>query len=125
MEEKLYTGQVVVDQFEKLIESCHFPEDIHTWVLAEQLPNRVIAKTKERQNLLLFTYFKQDIPFASYTSGRIFQEDTELRWEKQEDMMNIVYLGSEEYISALRDYGLHENEEELPKLTVREEPKYY
>jgi hypothetical protein len=125
MEEKLYTGKVAIDDLEKLIASCHFPEDTRTWVLAEQLPNRVIAKAKERQNLLLFAYFKQDIPFASYTSGRIFREDTELRWEKQESEMSIVYLGAKEYISVLRDYGLHENQEELLKLTAREEPKYY
>jgi hypothetical protein len=127
MVEKLYTGRVTIDNFPKLITSCHFPQD--ALVLAEQLPDYVIDDTNKPQDLLRFTYFEPDKSeqvnlLANYTSGRIFQENAELRWEKQGDMMRIVYLGSEEYVSALHDYGLQENME-LYKLVSQQAPKYY
>jgi len=127
MAEKLYTGKVALDTFPKLLASCHFPAD--ALVLAEQFPEYVIDDVSKPQDLLRFTYFEPDKPeqiiaLAGYTSGRIFQMDGELRWEKQGDSMRIVYLGSEKYVPVLQEYGLRENAE-LDKLAPQEEVKYY
>lgn len=127
MAEKLYTGRVAINNFPRLIADCHFPQD--ALVLAEQFPDYVIDVTNKPRDLLRFIYFEPDKPeqvnsLANYTSGRIFQENAELRWEKQGDMMRIVYLGSEEYISAWHDYGLQENQE-LYKLAPQQPLKYY
>lgn len=127
MVEKLYTGQVTVDQFPRLIVDCHFPQNAR--LLAEQFPDYVIDYANKSQDLLLFTYFDPDnseriSSLATYTSGRIFQESAELRWEKQRDMMRIVYLGTEKYTSSFHGYGLQENRE-LYKLVPPQKPKYY
>jgi hypothetical protein len=127
MTEKLYTGKIAIDVFPTLIANCHFSADAR--VLAEQLPGYVIDPISERRDLLRFIRFEPDKPeqissLASYTSGRIFQKDAELRWEKQGAMMRIVYLGAEEYISMPHAYGLQENQE-LSKLTPQKESKYY
>src|SRR5204862_6862422 len=88
-----------------------------------------VIDDRERQDLLRFVFFEpgkaeQARELASYTSGRIFQEDAELRWEKQGTMMRVVYLGMEEYISTPSAYGLQENQE-WRKLALQEETKYY
>src|SRR5258708_5892911 len=62
-----------VDDLEKLIADCQFPQD--ALFLVEMLPQRVIAGSKERLDLLRFAYFDTKIRFASYASGRIFHRD--------------------------------------------------
>jgi hypothetical protein len=128
MVEKLYTGKISSDDFKQLIASWHFPDDTDdTWVLAEQIPNRVIDNPKsreERQKMLLYKYFQPNIQFADYNTGRIFRENMEIRWEKQGSDIHTVYLGTEEYIPLLRDYKLQENLDVL-KTTQAETKSYY
>ncbi len=106
MSEVLYAGQVDSTNFTQLIADCHFSPDAK--VLAEQMPEHVVASAKERQNLLIFEVFDGNIPFVQYTSGRIFQKDLELRWERQHDKIRIVYLGPEHApaTQVMRDYRL-------------------
>lgn len=115
MTEMVCTG--VVDDLAKLIADCKFPAQ--ALFLAERLPRQVVVSAEERQDLLRFTYFDAHIPFAAYTSGRIFHQDFELRWEKIDDRKaRVVYVGMERSIQPLkakRDLGLKKNEE----------PKYY
>ena len=122
MSETLYAGQVAIDDLPKLIAACQFSPEAR--VLIERLPAHVIIRPKERQDLLRFTYFDREIPFTDYTSGRIFQKDTELHWERQGNNMRVVYLGSEENVPALRDYKLDKSDE-WDKLKPEDEPKYY
>jgi hypothetical protein len=128
MVEKLYTGKISSDNFQQFIASWHFPDDIdNTWVLAEHIPDHVVANPKaqkEREKMLLFKLFKQEAQFASYSSGRIFREDMEIRWEKLGSDMQVVYLGTDENISVLRDYGLQEKQGVLEK-TRAVPPKFY
>jgi hypothetical protein len=127
MVEKLYTGKVASENLPKLLASCHFsPEAL---VLAEQIPQYVIDDRRNPPKLLLFERFEPDKPeqmneLANYTSGRVFQEEAELRWEKQGKMLRIVYLGSEEYAPAWQEYDLLENRE-LDKLVPQKEPGHY
>lgn len=91
MEEMLYAGPV--DDITALIAACKFTPD--ALFLAEILPPHVVVSAKERQDLLCFAYFDAEIPFAKYTSGRIFHQDFELRWQKNEGETDVVYLGTE------------------------------
>lgn len=70
---------------------------------------------------------KKGTPCESYASGRIFQEDRELRWEKQRDVLRVVYLGPAEstIALALHEYRLKDRQKELDKLTKSTEPTWY
>lgn len=112
-EEILYSG--VVENIAALIEACQFPEDTITLFLAETLPQRVIEDS-ERRGLLVFAYFNKKIPFAAYTSGRIFHPDFELRWEKEGDQTRVVYIGDRRNLSPLQ---------EVEKLGTPQKKHYY
>jgi hypothetical protein len=134
MVEKLfYTSKMAINQFAKLVADCHFPENTDdTWVLAEQIPDHVVANPKnqaERKKMLLFKLLKlkklekQEIHLTGYSSGRIFRENMEIRWEKQGNDMHVVYLGTEEYFPVLRDHDLQENRDLLK--ATRAATKFY
>ena len=96
MKECLYTGQVAAAEIPRIVAACHFVPEAR--FLAEQLPNRFIGSAQEGRDLLCFTYFAESLAHACarYTSGRIFQKDRELRWERQGQRLNVVYLGPED-----------------------------
>lgn len=89
--------------------------------MAEQLPTHLINK-EERLDLLQFIYFKSDLSCAKYTTGRIFQEDRELRWEKQGEKLRVVYVGAAENEAELRDDRLHPN---TVLSTLKKKTTYY
>jgi hypothetical protein len=122
MVEVSYTGRVTADEMQQVVAHCHFGQD--ALFLGEHLPTHVITGTKERENLLRFTYFKSSPPCREYTSGRIFQEDRELRWEKQGERIRIVYVGQADEGIDFQEYRLKKNKE-FDSLTKRTEPKYY
>lgn len=117
MTEMLCTSPV--DDITTLIKECQFPPE--ALFLAERLPQQVIVDAKERRDLLRFTYFATNIPFVSYTSGRIFQQDYELRWEKNNGKTQVVYLGVERHLPG--KWEMHTLDE--LQLKQREQPKYY
>jgi len=98
--EILSTGSVT--HLAGLIEACNFPND--ALFLAEQLPQYVIEH-EQRQGLLLFARLADigDLKNAeSYTSGRIFSETCELRWEKESNGdYQVVYFGPERELAGL------------------------
>ena len=112
MDEMLCTGSV--DDIAALIDACQFPSD--ALFLAEAVPQHVVTAAKERQDLLRFTHFDAEIPFAKYTSGRIFHPDFELRWQKYDGKTEVVYLGTK------RDMPLLKKDLKLKK---SDKPKYY
>ncbi len=122
MEEVLYAGSITVGDFSRLVADCGFSST--AFVLIERLPERVITSTRERHDLLRFTYFDRSIPFTDYTSGRIFDEQAELRWEKQGNSMQVVYLGSKGREQVLFRYRLKESPE-LGRLNPQGEKKFF
>jgi hypothetical protein len=90
MAEILYAGTVPLEEMAQIVAACSFEQD--AFFLAESIPTHVI-QLEERRDLLRFAYVKEGIPYAAYSSGRIFQEDRELRWERQQDKLRVVYLG--------------------------------
>jgi hypothetical protein len=104
MSEILYAGRIDSAGLASLITDCHFADN--ALVLMEQFPLHVISKS-DREQLLSFTsYAAGNIPFADYTAGRIFHEDAELRWERLENSLRVVYIGSAANESILRDHHL-------------------
>ena len=92
MEEMVSTGVLTANELIALIaSSASFLEG--AIFLAEQLPQRVVTQD-QRKELLCCERFKSDAHFADYTSGRLFANTFELRWEKDGDMFRVVYVGS-------------------------------
>jgi hypothetical protein len=110
MPEVLYTGQLTGLALKKLINDCTFQKG--AYFLGEQLPIKMVSDD-DKQNLMCFTrYTRPDpsqldssIPFDNYTTGRVFQEDRELRWEREGNQFRVVYLGSELDIKELEKHG--------------------
>lgn len=133
-DETLYTRLTTPDDLRKFVEACHaahmFPDD--TWVLAECIPAQVSRTREERQKLLLFDWFPPGIYkisleelFEKYTSGRIFNQQLELRWEQQGRDTRVVYLGTKMYEAILRDYKLEEREEVLKRLSIQPPKSFF
>src|SRR5260221_13270951 len=101
-----------------LVEQCNFPEE--AFLLVERLPQQVVNDKRERENLLRFARMGDGIDFASYTSGRIFNQHFELRWEKEEETTRVVYLGEEREIPEFT-----KNKDTLQYLKPASNPKYY
>jgi hypothetical protein len=134
--EILYTGQLTETEFLDLLKVCHgakmFAEAL---VLAEQFPDHVIKK-KEQQDLLFFEPAISHIPWEedavqwhAYISGRIFTDQWELRWVRQQSEIRVVYLGVSEYSGTLRDYKLENSAERpeplLPDALKTQQKPYY
>ena len=89
-EEILYTGSV--QDIAALVAAFNFPS--HAYVLVESIPRHVV---KERQNLLRLVRLNT-IPelaeLTNFTSGRVFYEDFELRWERVSGKTQVVFLGT-------------------------------
>lgn len=102
--EMLYTGHVT--DIAALIKACHFPQD--SFVLVERQPKTIVGE-HERQDLLRFVLLKDvfdedGFNIASYTSGRVFHSDFELRWEQDAVTVgktSVVYLGVERKLPGL------------------------
>ncbi len=88
-------------------------------MLLECTPLQVITEAK-RQNLLRFARLQDQIELHQATSGRVFQRDRELRWEKEGDHYRVVYLGAGDIYAA----GLT-RDDIIQKLKKRDHPKSY
>jgi hypothetical protein len=108
MPEVLYIGQLTGPELTQLIQHCTFQSE--AYFLGEQLPTHMVSDD-ERKNLLCFTRYAPAIPFDSYTTGRVFQPDSELRWEREGNQFRVVYLGSEQNEKVLQSYRCKEHTE--------------
>jgi hypothetical protein len=122
MAEILYTGLVPAADMERIVEVCQFTPE--ACFLAELIPIWQVKTQREREDLLQFTFFKRTLRCTDYTSGRIFQHDRELRWERQGERMRVIYLGSAENEAQLAACQL-QKKETLHGLTKKAEPTYY
>jgi hypothetical protein len=113
--EIICTGPVT--NLAELIEVCDFPEE--ALFLAEQLPSNIV-KQEQRQDLLRFAYLGDVKNAQDYTSGRIFSEAFELRWEKENGGdYQVVYFGTDrEIVGLTRLYELHREKESEEKYQV-------
>lgn len=69
-------------------------EPVFVWL--ESMP-RQIVKPQERQDLLRLDLYRPDLDLHNYTGGRIFHRQGEIRWERQDTMIHLVYTGYAEY----------------------------
>jgi hypothetical protein len=116
-EETLYIGTVT--NIAALIEACDFPPE--TFVLVERAPRVVIDDVQERRDLLRFALLSDGVDIASYTSGRVFNPDFELRWEQDAltvGKTSVVYIGTERNLPGL-------TKSKYTLQTEKEEPQYY
>lgn len=93
MAERLYTGPATADEMPRLVAACRFGQEA-LW-LAEQIPQEMISDLQKGRDLLCFRHFEEKLAqkCANFSSGRIFQDDRELRWERQGERLHVVYLG--------------------------------
>lgn len=111
MADMVYTGSS--NDIDALIANSQFSPD--AYVLVEQSPDHVVTGPQERQNLLLFIQLKdlksepyQDIRLNAYTSGRVFDQHAEIRWEQaeqteqQNSKFHVVYVGLEREESPIK-----------------------
>jgi hypothetical protein len=80
---------------EALFKSHNVPADTDVFMLMEQQPQAPIPAT-ELYNMLRFNLFHSKTDFTSYTSGRVFHEYGELRWEKQGNSVLLIYTGDDQ-----------------------------
>lgn len=122
MAEYLYTGLISADEMPQIVAACHFTQS--ALFLAEHLPQQPIASPQEGRNLLCFAAFTEKLAgvCASYSSGRIFQEDRELRWEMQGEKLRAIYLGAGEEDQFA---GRLQSDETLTRLRKKEKPTWY
>ena len=126
VDDVLYTGQA--HALPELINQCGFSTE--AFLLVEKLPQQVVSDDEERQNLLYFARLRdlrqQDIAtYTSYTSGRVFDQQGELRWEHDisTGKTNAVYLGKPSTLTALQEKTEHKDE--LNRLKPADKNKYY
>lgn len=101
-QELLVTGSVRAEDFATFVSTCAIPPDSPTLMLVENQA-RYVIQPQERQNLLQFAVFNPAFDFTPYTSGRIFHAQGELRWERQQAHMHIVFTGAQAYRPGLLD----------------------
>ncbi|MGH2498439.1 MAG: type III-D CRISPR-associated protein Csx19 [Ktedonobacteraceae bacterium] len=121
MEEILYTGSV--EDIAALVAAFKFPSQ--AYVLVESMPQHMV---KERQNLLRLINLNRidDLTeLKNFTSGRVFDRDFELRWERVSGKTQVVFLGTKAvYQDTLRaNPELTQNTGALQNLTSH--PRYY
>lgn len=101
-DEAVYAGPVA--DIKEFIEACSFLSDsAGSLILLEMQTQKVVGK-EDRQNLLLFAeYSYPDSNFKEYTAGRIFHEEFDLRWEKINSGVQVVYVGKQQALPLLTE----------------------
>ena len=121
-EEILYTGSV--DDIAALVGTFKFSPK--AYVLVESMPQHVV---KERQNLLRLTRLNAIHSFAeltNFTSGRVFDRDFELRWERVSGKTQVVFLGTKAvYQDTLRAVPELKQDEAALQYLVSHPQHYY
>ncbi len=90
-----------IDDLSSLLKGYRVPPAMPVLTLAEMQPLTRVEPA-QRQQLLHFAPFESAFDLTHYTSGRIFHEEGELRWEKQASAWQVVYTGQEQYRPAFK-----------------------
>lgn len=120
-EEIACSGPTTGDGLQNIVAACKFEQQ--ALFLAEQFPNHIVNR-RERQDTLVFTTLAASPACSAYTSGRVFQDDRELRWERQGNSLHVVYVGPDEHRTALEAKGLKKSPV-FDSLKRKTEPAYY
>lgn len=118
-DEAVYAGSVV--DIKEFIEAHSFLSDsVGSLILLEMQPQKMVEK-EDRQNLLFFAEYPGKLPHIinEYTAGRIFHEEFELRWEKINSGLQVVYIGNK------RTLSLPTEKTDVLKDCVRATSSYY
>ena len=106
VDELLLAGTVSGEDFTDFLQAYRVPAatapGAPTLMLLEDQPRRVVAEDA-RQDLLYFAIFDPTFDFTLYTAGRIFHRLGELRWERQQTKVQVVYTGHKDYKPAIND----------------------
>jgi hypothetical protein len=95
----------IVEDITELIEKCSFLSDsAGSLILLEMQPQKMVERG-ERETLLYFADYPCDLPrlISEYTTGRIFHEEFELRWEKSNSKIQAVYIGKSRTVPLLEE----------------------
>lgn len=84
-----------IQAYNKKVASITSPKAPALMLLEEQ-PHHVIERDA-RQDLLRFELFNPASDFTRSTSGRIFHTMGELRWERSDSALQIVYTGHKDF----------------------------
>lgn len=90
-----------VSDIAALIQAYRTPDTLSVWMLVEKHPQHIV-EPQDRHDLLYFANFTRDFDYSSYTYGRIFHPDGELRWEKDGGAFQVVYTGDIQYCPELK-----------------------
>jgi hypothetical protein len=101
-QELLLARTIAADYFSELLKGYATPPDEPVFALVEAYPQQRI-QPEQRQDLLRFAIFTPSMDLNPYTSGRIFHREGELRWERYQDLVHVVYTGYEEYRPAFQE----------------------
>jgi hypothetical protein len=97
----LLTGRVTIEAFSSLIRAWNAPAG--TFTMLEAQPERRV-RPEERQDLLRFELFSDDLDLMQYNTGRLFHKDGEIRWERiTPATVQVVYTGDEAYWPELAE----------------------
>lgn len=103
-----------------LLAECPFLRD--GTFLGEMVPAHTVH-AEERDALVRFIRFDTTQPYeryVQYTSGRIFHDDFELRWQHEQDKVRVIYIGRARSIPFLGN----ESKLLLEKYTEQQHPYY-
>lgn len=119
-DETVYTG--AVKDIAQFLQQCAFLSDATgpLLLLLEMQPQQLVAKD-DRQNLLLFAEYpcKLPHPIEEYTAGRLFHAEFELRWEKINSGVQVVYIGKQQALPLLTE------KKDILKGCVKANSSYY
>jgi hypothetical protein len=120
VDETVYAGPV--EDITEFIQTCSFlslSDSVGSLILLEKQSQKIVEK-EDRQNLLLFMEYSCPVSnFSEYTAGRIFHEEFELRWEKIDSGVQVVYIGKKRVLPLLTESA------DILKDCVRPTSSYY
>jgi len=102
-QEILVAGTLSKKKLAELVKTYQTRFDVPMLALMETFPHHPVTP-EERQNLLHFAPLRSDTNITPYTTGRIFHEQGELRWESQKDTADIIYTGNAVYLPDFQYY---------------------
>lgn len=90
-----------------IVKKLDYPSE--SLIMLERVPNTFLSDDERDKGICLRKYDK-DENFEVWEHGRIFHNDFELRWEKQDRGFGVVYIGQPKALSMLDTKSLSDFE---------------
>lgn len=84
------------EDVDSIVQSIELPED--SLMMLELIPNDKLSES-EKENGICFRSYQIDEDFNQWEIVRIFNEEFELNWEKQNGKFHVVYIGEKTDLS--------------------------